>query len=92
MLKRLHLFAILFVITSLSAQTIKTPAEFLGYEIGTQFSRHADVVSYFEYVAANSDWVTYQEYGKTNERRPLTYAVVTTPANHNNLENIRKAN
>lgn len=85
-------FVALFLTSLLTAQTIQTPAEFLGYEIGTQFSRHADVVRYFEYVATNSDMVTYQEYGKTNERRPLTYAVVTSKANHGNLENIRKAN
>lgn len=68
------------------------PEEFLGYKIGTQFSRHADVVNYFKSVAASSDWVTYQEYGKTNERRPLTYAVVSTPENLANLEEIRQNN
>lgn len=77
----------------LSAQAqLQAPADFLGYEIGTQFSRHADVVRYFEHVAANSDMVTYQEYGTTNERRPLTYAIVTSPANQNNIEQIRKNN
>jgi len=78
---------------SLSAiAQLKSPADFLGYEIGTEFSRHADVVRYFEHVAANSDMVTYQEYGKTNERRPLTYVIVTSPANQNNIEQIRKNN
>ncbi|AWH73004.1 zinc carboxypeptidase [Dokdonia sp. Dokd-P16] len=84
-------FVALFLTTLLTAQ-VQSPSEFLGYEIGTQFSRHSDVVRYFEHVAENSDLVTYQTYGKTNERRPLTYAVITTAANHNNLENIRKAN
>lgn len=84
-------FFALFLTSLLSAQ-VQSPADFLGYEIGTQFSRHADVVRYFEHVAANSDLVTYQEYGKTNERRPLTYAIVTSTANHGNLETIRKAN
>ncbi len=87
----LPLFITLFITSLLSAQ-LQSPSEFLGYEIGTQFSRHADVVRYFEHVAANSDLVTYQQYGTTNERRPLTYAVVTSAANHSNLENIRKAN
>lgn len=87
---RIKLAILSFFITSLSfSQTIKSPEEFLGYKIGTQFSRHADVVSYFKHVADNSEWVTYTEYGKTNERRPLTYAIVTTPQNQNNIENIR---
>jgi len=78
-----------FTCTILSAQDLQSPSEFLGYEIGTEFTRHADVVSYFKQVAEQSDWVTYQEYGKTNERRPLTYAVISTPENLANLENIR---
>ena len=89
MIKKITLTLTLLFTFVLTAQSLKSPAEFLGYEIGTQFSRHADVVRYFEYVAQNSDWVTYQEYGKTNERRPLTYAVVTTPENLANLETIR---
>ena len=82
----------LFISTFGIAQNLQSPSDFLGYEIGTQFSRHADVVRYFEHVAQNSNLVSYQEYGKTNERRPLTYAIVTSAVNHNNLETIRKAN
>jgi len=86
-------FLLLFLLSGvLSFGQLKSPAEFLGYEVGTEFSRHADVVRYFQHVADNSDLVTYQSYGKTNERRPLTYAVVSTAANINNLEAIRSAN
>ena len=69
---------------------LKSPSEFLGYELGSQFSRHADVVNYFEYIAKNSPLVTYHTYGKTNERRPLTYAVISTEENLGNIEEIRK--
>ncbi|KQC34549.1 zinc carboxypeptidase [Nonlabens sp. YIK11] len=90
---RKSLFLSLLFLASIAVQAqLQSPADFLGYEIGTQFSRHADVVRYFEHVAENSDMVTYQEYGKTNERRPLTYAIVTSPANQNNIEQIRKNN
>lgn len=71
---------------------LKSPAEFLGYELGTQFSRHADVVSYFEHVAANSKMISYMDYGKTNERRRLTYAVISSEENLRNLEAIRTDN
>ena len=84
-------FVFLFLITNVFAQ-LQSPSEFLGYEIGSEFSRHADVVRYFEHVAANSNRVTYTEYGKTNERRPLTYAVVSSPENMTNIEAIRKDN
>ncbi|WGK65083.1 M14 metallopeptidase family protein [Croceiramulus getboli] len=90
MYRTLFLLPLLLVSFLLTAQTVQKPAEFLGYEIGAQFSRHADVVGYFTHVAENSEWVTYQEYGKTNERRPLTYAIVTSPQNHAALETLRK--
>lgn len=84
---------IAFLLTCLTIEAqLKSPANFLGYEIGTQFSRHADVVNYFNHVAANSNMVTYHNYGVTNERRPLTYAIVSTPENLANIENIRTDN
>ncbi len=86
------LFPILFLFTTLVVGQVSSPSEFLGYEIGTVFSRHADVVRYFEHVASQSDWVTYHEYGRTNERRPLTYAIVSTPANLSKIEEIRTNN
>jgi len=92
MFQKYTLLAVLFISSFGIAQNLQSPSDFLGYEIGTQFSRHADVVRYFEHVAQNSSMVTYQEYGKTNERRPLTYAIVTSAVNHDNLETIRKAN
>ena len=87
-----HFTLFLFLLTGILQAQVQSPSEFLGYEIGSQFSRHSDVVRYFEHVAQNSDLVTYQEYGRTNERRPLTYAVITSKTNHGNLENIRTAN
>lgn len=91
-LKKAVFLCFIITIQSIVAQTIKSPSEFLGYELGTAFTRHSDVVRYFEHVATNSDLVTYQEYGKTYERRPLTYAVVTSTANHQNLDAIRASN
>lgn len=91
-MKKIIITSVLFLFISwVQAQEIKTPSAFLGYELGKQFTRHATVVDYFEYVAQNSNWVTYQEYGKTNELRPLTYAVISTPENLSNIEEIRKA-
>ena len=69
-------FTLLLVLVSLSVNAqIKSPSEFLGYDIGTQFTRHADVVGYFEYIANNSQLVTYDSYGFV-PRQP--YAVMQT--------------
>src|SRR5690606_32668266 len=77
---------------TLLAQGVQSPSEFLGYEIGTQFTRHADVIDYFNHLADNSPMVTYQSYGKTYERRTLSYAVITSVNNQQNIEKIRTDN
>jgi hypothetical protein len=93
MIKRFYFIFLLGFFSAFSvAQDLKSPSEFLGYEIGTQFTRHSDVVAYFSHVAENSTLVTYHHYGKTNERRPLTYAIVSSENNMRNLETIRTNN
>lgn len=83
-------FVFLFTII-ISAQEIKSPSEFLGYELGTQFTRQYEVADYYEYLAKTaSDRVHLVEYGKTNERRPLLLAYVSSAANMQNLESIRE--
>ncbi len=51
--KATHLLGLL-ITTYLTAQNIKSPPEFLGYEIDPKFTRHSDTVRYFEYFAHNS--------------------------------------
>ncbi|WP_108868067.1 M14 family metallopeptidase [Aquimarina aquimarini] len=75
-----------------SQDKLQSPSDFLGYEIGDQFTRHADVVNYFKHVADQSTMVSYHTYGKTNERRPLTYAIISSEENLKNIENIRLNN
>ena len=78
-------------VTGLFAQVL-SPAEYLGYELGDRFTPHHRVVGYFNHVAANSDWVSFDQYGETNEMRELVYVIVTTPANHNDIDEIRSNN
>ena len=42
---------------------IGSPTEFLGYELGTQFTRHHQVVSYFNSVAAATEQVKLSTHG-----------------------------
>jgi len=88
--------ALLFVfgaLTLTSAQNINSPSEFLGYNLGSQFSRHHQVVDYFKSVAnERPNEVKLEVYGKTNERRPLLLAYVSSEENINNLETIRENN
>src|SRR5690606_22364492 len=73
------------------AQELKSPSEFLGFELGTAFSRHYEVVDYFEYLAqAAPDRVKIKVYGQTNERRPLILVYVSSPGNMAQLETLRE--
>jgi hypothetical protein len=68
------------------------PDQFLGYELGSRFTRHHRVVEYFKYIDDLSANVKVTQYGETNELRPLIYAVITSPENFANLEQIRQDN
>ena len=57
---------------SLTAQ-VKSPADFLGYEIGERWTPHHLVMDYMRHVADESDQVTLEQYGTTNENRELVY-------------------
>ncbi len=75
------------------AQNLQSPSAFLGYEIGTQFSRHHQVVDYFKTVAeAVPNNVKIEQYGTTNERRALVLAYISSEENIENLETIRENN
>ena len=56
---------------------LQSPSSYLGYTIGTKFTRHHQVVAYFNSVAqANPSMVKIISYGKTNEGRDLLVAAV----------------
>jgi len=77
---------------SIKAQNLQSPSEFLGYELGSQFTRHHKVVDYFSYLSANSANITLNEYGKTNENRPLYISFISSEKNIQNLEAIQQDN
>lgn len=79
-------------IFSLSAQ-VQSPDQFLGYKIGTRYTPHWRIVEYYKHVAtAAPSMVKLQEYGKTNEGRPLMVAFVSSANNISNLEAVRNNN
>jgi len=73
-------------------QKIQSPSEFLGYKLGDQFTPHYKVVEYYKYLASVSTNIKLQDYGKTNEGRPLFLAFVGSDSNISRLEEIRKNN
>ncbi len=84
---------ILFMFLSVAVKAqVQSPAEFLGYELGEQWTPHYKVDAYFKHVADNSPMVTFTEYGKTYEGRELVYVVVTSEENQANIDEIRTNN
>ena len=92
-MKRAFLCAVLALAASvfpLSAQVpASSPDPFLAYPIGEQFTPHHRLVDFFEHLDERSPLVTVREYGETYEGRPLIYAIVTSPSNHERLEQLR---
>ncbi|MES2810469.1 MAG: M14 family metallopeptidase [Bacteroidota bacterium] len=87
--KVLLLFAGLFMAFMASAQNIQSPSEFLGYELGAQFTNHSRLVDYFKYVAGASKQVDFKQYGTTNEGRPLMAMFIASADNIKKLTEIR---
>ena len=91
-MKKLLLLPALLLTIICFAQ-VKSPEEFLGYKIGSRYTAHYKVVSYFQYIAQNATAsVKLQQYGETNEHRPLYLSFISSPENISNLENIRLNN
>ncbi|NLP56561.1 M14 family metallopeptidase [Lutibacter sp. B1] len=88
----LTFFTISLLFSSITAQNIKSPADFLGYELGTRFTRHYKVIEYFDYVSTNSANIKLEKYGETNEFRPLYISYISSVENISNLEKIRENN
>ena len=85
------IFTFIFTLISF-AQTIQPPSEYLGYELGSRFTRHHKVVDYFKYITNISNNVQLIKYGETNEHRPLYISFISTKENIENLEQIRTTN
>lgn len=74
----------------LQADELKSPSEYLGYELGDKFTFHHDAVDYFEHVSRVSNHVELIEYGETYEGRPLIVSIIKHPNNTESIEEIRK--
>ena len=93
MLKKPLLFVCLiaFSVTAF-AQDIRSPEKFLGYKLGEQFTPHYKIVEYFRYIAQAAKNVKLEQYGTSNEGRPLIAVFVASDENIGRLEEIRQNN
>lgn len=100
-LKKAHLFTALLICNLLAAQDYfleryspfvtenPSPEVFLGYGIGSQHTRHDQIIHYYETLASKSDRAKIIYYGKSHEGRKLPLLIISTPENLEQLEGIQ---
>lgn len=71
-------------------QSIPTPADILGHEVGEWHVTHDKLILYMQTLATASDRITLENRGETFEGRPILLLTVTSAENHQNIETIRK--
>ena len=68
---------------------LKSPETFFGYELGTYFNLHHELLNYFRHIEKNSEFLKIIQYGKSNEGRELQLIFISNRKNLDNLEEIR---
>lgn len=69
---------------------IQSPASFLNYELGEQFTVYEKVVQYVKYLCEQSDRLVLKQYGTTYEDRPLYNVVISDVENIKNIDQLQK--
>ena len=70
--------------------SISSPEVFLEYEIGSQHTRHDQIVAYLQTLASASNQAQISYYGKTHEGRKLTLLAISSSENLARLDVIQK--
>ncbi len=71
-------------------QSIPTPESIIGFPVGKWHVSHDKLAQYMKAVAAASDRVTIEDRGKTFEDRSLLLLTITSPQNHQRLDQVRE--
>ncbi|MEJ6505179.1 MAG: M14 family metallopeptidase [Crocinitomicaceae bacterium] len=90
-MNRIFLLTVLSLCFNVSSQVPPTLTSLLGHELGAGFSRHHEVVSFYENLNAEfASQTVIQDYGQTNEGRKLFLFFMGSKDNINRLEDVRK--
>ena len=88
-----HLVTILVLFFLIPIQLfgqVKTFEEVVGHQIGDRITLSHQVLDYLYYLEEASDRVALQEIGTTFDHRLQVAAIITSPENHNRLNEIRE--
>ena len=86
------LTALLLILHPLAAQTVPTPREHFGFEIGSDrtLADWGELTSYFERLAETSPRVAVDTLGLTTVGLPFVMLTITSPDNHGRLAELRE--
>ena len=70
--------------------SIPTPREFFGFDIGVRHLDHAKVAGYVTKLAEVSDRISIEQYATTHGGRPLLMLTITSQKNRDRLDEIRE--
>lgn len=74
-----------------SQGNVTTPKEFFGHDIGADYvlPNYTEFTAFIQKLDSESDRIKVVDIGKTSEGRSQYMAIITSPANHRNLERYR---
>lgn len=77
---------------SLTGQTITTPKQQFGHDIGDDYwlATYSQLADYWKVLADESDRMILEEIGTTEEGRTMIMAVITSPENHARLNEYKQ--
>ncbi len=91
MIKR-TIILIIFFSTFLYSQQLKSPEEFIGFKVGTDYkiADYETIQKYFKHLSEFSKQIVYEEIGKTSLKRDMFMAIISSEENIKNLEKYRE--
>ncbi len=81
-------------VPSAIAQEIPPPADFFGFEIGTdgEMARYPRILEYLQLLADRSDRIEYRERGTTTLGNPYVLATISSPQNLARMDRLLEIN
>ncbi len=76
------------------AQTVQAPADFFGFEIGTdgELAKYPEVLEYLQHLEAESDRLAYVPRGTTTDGHPYVLVTISSKANLDRLDRLIEIN
>jgi len=88
----LALVALSIVVSPLSAQSVPTPREYFGFDMGEdrKLANWDQLTAYYEILASGSPRISMESLGPTEIGQPFVMLTITSPENHERLEELHE--